>query len=91
VRLGIEEDISTLQISVDDVSLMEVLEGVVDLVSDIVNHLRVELSLSNILEVAASHNFLNYTEVNLVLKNVKNAHNIRMVCVVKDEHFGPQS
>ena len=82
MRFGVEENISTLQISVDDVSLMEVLESIVDLVSDVVNHLGLELSLSNILEVAASHNFLNYTEVCFVLKNVKNAHNRRMMSVV---------
>jgi hypothetical protein len=75
----------------DNVSLMEVLESVGDLISNVVYHLRLKLPFSNILEVAASHYFLDNTKVMLVLKNIKNAHNTRMICVVKDVHFRLQS
>jgi len=74
---------------VNDVLLVDVLQGVQDLISDVRNHAGLQLSLFNTFEVAASHNFLDDAEIFAVLKDVKNAHNTRMVCVIKDVHFRP--
>ena len=71
----------------NNILLMNVLESVTDLVSDMANHVGVKLAFLNSFEVTASHNFLHDTEVLVVFKDIEYSDDARVVSVIENVQF----